>query len=313
MKTIEAEILLVICLLMFASDAFAQSLSKPTLLNLRFDQKLNAQLPLDVSFTDDAGHGVQLRDYFGTRPGILVLGYYECPMLCGLVLNGIVETLQEIRATPGKDFVVIFVSIDPRETSALAAAKKRTYLKRYGRPGTDDGWHFLTGRESEIKAISESVGFQFAFDRRLNQYAHPSGIVVLTPEGRVAKYFFGVNYPAKELSAALKESSAHRVGSPVRQLLILCFQHMPLAGRNSAAMMGVVRALAAATLVALVAYVAIALRREKVARLSRLPSSAVGQRLRSARLNPGATSETNVFCATPNTTRETRVLPESAP
>jgi protein SCO1/2 len=277
MKTTGAKILPVMLLLMFSAGVFAQSLSKPSLLNLRFDQKLNAQVPLDISFTDETGEGVHLRDYFGTRPVILVLGYYECPMLCSLVLNGLVEALQEIRANPGKDFDVIFVSIDPRETSALAAAKKGTYLKRYGRAGTENGWHFLSGREGEIRLVSESVGFQFAFDRSLKQFAHPSGIVLLTPEGRVAKYFFGVNYPAKELSAALREAAAHRVGSRVRQLLVLCFQHMPLAGRNSAAIMSAVRALAAATMAAVAAYVALAVRRER--RRHSQPSASQGESL----------------------------------
>lgn len=241
----------------------AQSLSRPRLLNLKFEQKLDAQVPLNLAFTNDAGAPVSLRDYFGTRPVVLVLGYYQCPMLCGYTLNGVVETLQDLRSTPGRDFEVLFVSIDPHETPALAAAKKQTYLKRYGRHGTENGWHFLVGGAPAISKLSTAVGFQFAYDAALRQYAHPAGIVVLTPEGRVAKYFFGVAYPASELSAALKDAGAHHVGSPVRQLLILCFQHMPLVGKNSAAIMGAVRGLAVLTMFGIGAYVVFAWRREK--------------------------------------------------
>jgi len=243
--------------------AIAERLSKPALMQLQFEQKLNAQLPLDLSFTNDAGVPVRLGDYFGKQPVILVLGYYACPMLCSLVLNGVVESLQDMRWSAGKHFQVVFVSIDPRETPALAAAKKRTYLRRYARPGAEEGWHFLVGQEAQIKALANTVGFQFAYDTSLKQYAHPSGVVVVTPEGKVARYLFGVSYPATELNAALKSAAAHKVGSPVQELLILCFQHMPLFGENSAAIMRGVRALAVATALGVAAYIAVAIRREK--------------------------------------------------
>jgi len=253
----------VLVAMLAASSVSAASLSKATLLNLQFEQKLNGQIPLALSFTNEAGSLVRLRDYFGARPVVLVLGYYECPMLCNLTLNGVIESFQQMRASAGKEFDVLFISINPRETPALAAAKKSTYLKRYGRADTANGWHFLIGGEREIKTLADAVGFQFAFDSTLKQYAHPSGIVVLTPDGRVAKYFFGVSYPAKEVSAALKEAGARRIGSPVRQLLILCFQQMPLVGKNSGAIMSAVRGLALATVIGVVAYVAFAVRREK--------------------------------------------------
>lgn len=251
--------------------ARANSLSKPALLNLEFEQKLNAEIPLALSFTNEHADAVQLRNYFDKRPVILVLGYYGCPMLCGLVLNGLVETLQETRATAGKDFDVLFVSIDPHETPSLAAAKKRTYLKRYGHANAEDGWHFLIGRDAEIKTLCTSVGFQFAYDSSLKQYAHPSGIVVLTPEGKVAKYFFGVTYPAAELNAALKDASANRVGSRVQQLLMLCFKHMPLVGKNSTTIMNAVRGLAVVTLLGVFGYVALSVCRERQRRSQPVP------------------------------------------
>jgi len=243
--------------------ARAEALTKPTLLNLRFEQKLGAHVPVSLWFTNEAGLPVRLGDCVAKRPSVLVLGYYGCPMLCGLVLNGAVESFQDMRATAGKDFNFVFVSIDPHETPALADAKKRSFLKRYGRKDVEAGWHFVVGGDAEIKTLAEAVGFQYAYDSALKQYAHPSGVVVLTPEGKVSRYFFGVSYPAADLSAALKEASAQRVGSPVRSLLILCFQHMPLVGKNSATVMGAVRGLAVATVLAVAGFIAVSRRREK--------------------------------------------------
>lgn len=248
-------------LITFSLPAYATPLSKTTLINLRFEQKLNTQVPLNLAFTDDTGMSLRLGDIIQNRPVILVLGYYECPMLCNLVLNGVVESLQDIRSTVGKDFDVIFVSINPNETCSLAAAKKRSYLKRYGRAESAGGWHFLTGSAAPIQQLAGTVGFQFGYDSAVKQYAHPSGIIVLTPEGRVARYFFGVSYPAAELSAALRAARTRQIGLPVRQLLILCFQHMPLVGKNSEAIMTLVRLLAGITLASLAGYLLWAARR----------------------------------------------------
>ena len=245
------------------ADARGESLSKSALLNLQFEQKLNARVPLQLSFTNEDGAAVPLRAYFGRRPVILVLGYYDCPMLCGLVLNGVVESLQDLRPTAGQDFDVLFVSIDPSESPALAAATRRRYLKRYGRANAEQGWHFLVGRAPEIKALCDAVGYQYAYDSSVKQFAHPSGIVVLTPKGNVSKYIFGVAYPGAELNAALKEAGALRVGSPVQQFLILCFKSMPLTGQYSGTIMGAVQGLAVATVLALIGYVTLSLRRER--------------------------------------------------
>lgn len=237
--------------LLAASPAPAQSLAKPTLLGLKFEQKLGSQLPLSLPFIDETGRHVRLGDYFGSRPVLLVLGYYECPMLCNLVLNGVVEGMQEIRGSPGRDFELVFLSINPEETPALAAAKKMTYLKRYGRADTEKGWHFLLGRAQEIQRVADAAGFHFAYDPTVKQYAHPSGVVVLTPQGKAAKYFFGATFEGKELNTAIKDAAGQRVGSPVRDLLILCFQHMPLVGEHSALLMAIVRATAVMTLLGL--------------------------------------------------------------
>ncbi len=242
---------------------FGHSLSKAKLLNLKFEQKLDAQIPLELSFIDDGGEPVKLRDFFGARPVVLMLGYYQCPMLCNLELNGAVECFQDLRPSVGRDFEVLFVSINPRETSALAGEKKRTYLKRYGRSDAAKGWHFLVGDEREIKALSNATGFQYAYDAGLNQFAHPSGMIVLSPDGRIVKYFFGVSYSAREVSEALKAAAAGHAGSRAREILILCFQHMPLIGENSESIMIVVRGFALAVIFVLAGYVGLSFRREK--------------------------------------------------
>ncbi len=270
-------LLVVLAGLCFPNPARAQSLSKPTLLNLKFEQKLNSQLTLDLPFRNEDGAPIHLRDYFGSKPVVLVLGYYECPMLCNLVLNSLVESLQNLHATIGKEFDVVFVSINPRETPPLAAAKKQTYLKRYGRAEAAQGWHFLTGQEPAIKTLADEVGFQFAYDAALQQYAHPSGIVVLTPEGKVSRYFFGLNYPSAGLNQALTAAAAHRVGSPVQALLFLCFQHMPLTGKYSGSIMLAARVVALLAVFTVLGYIVIAVRREI---RNRRPAPAAGEGVR---------------------------------
>lgn len=236
---------------LFSSAVHAQSLSEETLGKIVFDQKLNQQVSLDLQFRDEEGKTVKLGDYFGKRPVIVVMGYYGCPMLCTLVLNGLVETLQDVKLKMGAQFDVINVSIDPHESPALAAAKKKSYLKQYGRRDAANGWHFLTGDEPSISRLSDEIGFHFAYDAASRQFAHPSGLVILTPEGRVARYFFGVSYSSKELNAALKEASSNKVASPVQQFLMLCFHYSPITGKYGAIIMGGVRASAIITLLLL--------------------------------------------------------------
>jgi protein SCO1/2 len=200
-------------------------------------QNLNGQLPLSLVFTDDAGKQVQLASYFGKRPAILALVYYQCPMLCSEELNGLTGALQMVSFVPGKDFDVIVVSIDPSEGTDLAAAKKRTYLKRYGRPDTAAGWHFMTGTQANIDALTKAVGFGYVEipgpDGKLTQFAHASSIQIVTPEGKLAQYYMGVEYSPKDLRLGLVEASANRIGSPVDNILTYCYHYDPKTNKHS--------------------------------------------------------------------------------
>ena len=214
----------------------------PVLQDIRFDQRLNESIPLDLTFKDEAGQTVKLADYFGRRPVILVLAYYQCPRLCTLVLNGLVQGMLEMPLSAGKDFEVLTISFDPRETSELAASKKESYLGRYGREGAEAGWHFLTGEESQIRQLADAVGFQYRFDPATNQFMHASGIMILTPEGRLSRYFYDVKYSGRDLRLALVEASQNKIGSAVDQVLLYCFHYDPTLGKYSASVMNFVRA-----------------------------------------------------------------------
>lgn len=233
----------------------AAPLPASRLINLTFDQKLGAQLDLKLPFKDEAGHSVKLGDYFGKRPVILDLGYYQCPMLCTLVLNGLIQSLGEMQPSPDGQFEFVCVSISPTEGPALASAKKASYLRLYAHPGAASHWHFLTGNQPAIKSLADSVGFHYAFDPSVKQYAHPSGLVVVTSTGKVAKYFFGVRFPSGKLQAALSQAAAKQVGSPVQQLLILCCSFLPLIGKYSATIMLLVRIAGVLVLVVLALFV----------------------------------------------------------
>lgn len=243
-----------------ALAANASELGDNALRQIRFDQKINAQIPLDATFRDETGKTAPLGSYFGEKPVVLVLGYYGCPMLCTLVLNGLVETMQDLKMDIGNQFDVLDVSVSPAESPQLAAAKKREYLRHYGRPGADAGWHFLTGGEPAIRRLSDAVGFRYAYDPAIKQYAHPSGFIVLTPQGKVSRYFFGVNFNAQELHDALRDASANRSGSPVRQLFLLCFHYSPVTGKYGALIIASVRAIGVATLLGLAVFVGRSLR-----------------------------------------------------
>lgn len=216
-----------------------------------FEQYLGRQLPLDLSFRDEQGKPVTLGQYFGTRPVILSLTYYECPMLCSLVLNGLTSALRALSFDLGKEFVAVNVSFSPRETPELAQKKKAKYLAEYRRPGAEQGWHFLTGEEDAIRRLTEAVGFRYAWDERSQQYAHAAGIVLLTPEGKIARYFYGVEFAPRDLRFGLIEASQGRIGSPVDKLLLYCFHYDPLTGRYSAWVLSAIRAGAVLTLLAL--------------------------------------------------------------
>jgi protein SCO1/2 len=257
-------LLAISCSFGFASSAPSDTLSDSHLAEIKFDQKLNNSISLDLHFRDEDGKEVRLGDYFSKKPVILVLGYYGCPMLCTLVLNGMVEGLQDIRWNMGKEYDVINVSIDPSETSLLAAAKKRSYLKRYGRDGAETGWHFLTGGSDAIQRLSDEVGFRYAYDSTSKQYAHPSGLVILTPEGKISGYQFGVTYSPRELFTSLNNASARKIGSRIQDLILLCFHYRPITGRYGNLIMTTVRVLGVATLLGLPALVIAMARKQKL-------------------------------------------------
>ena len=246
-----------------AYPAVAGEDQRPAILrDVAFDQRLGAEVPLDVAFRDETGARVTLRDYLGDKPVLLVPAYYECPMLCTIVLNGVVSALRALPFDVGKEFRVVTFSFNPRETSELAAAKKATYLEDYRRPGAAAGWHFLTGDEPSIAALTQAIGFRYAWDEASKQYAHASGIVVLTPAGRISHYFFGVEFPPRDLRLALVEASGEHIGSLVDQLLLFCFHYDPATGRYSRVALNAVRAGGVLTLAVLVAFVVLMLRRD---------------------------------------------------
>jgi protein SCO1/2 len=225
---------------------------------------LNGQVSPELAFRDESGGAVRLGDYLRGKPVVLVLGYYQCPMLCNLVLNGLVDSLQDMKWSVGRDFDMVNVSIDPSETPALAAAKKLSYIRRYGRTGAEGGWHFLTGEKGPIDQLAGQVGFHYAYDAPSRQYAHPSGFVILTPQGRVARYFFGVSFSAPELYKALADASGNKVSSPIQRLVLLCFHYNPVTGKYGPVILLVVRSLSVATLAALI-WLIVALSRRPVA------------------------------------------------
>lgn len=233
------------------------------LASVGFDQNLGDQVPLDLPFRDETGRTVTLGDFFGEKPVILTLNYYECPMLCTLELNALARSLKPLTFSAGKEFEVVTVSIDPREKPALAAAKKRGYLARYGREGADKGWHFLTGDQASIERLAKAVGFRYAYDEKSGQYAHAAGVTVVTPRGKIARYFYGLDYPAKDLRLGLVEASAGKIGTPIDQLMLYCFHYDPTTGKYNFVVMSVLRVLGVATAAGLGTFMFVTVRREK--------------------------------------------------
>ncbi len=239
----------------------------PSVLNgVGITQRLNQALPLNLAFTDDAGKPVHLGDYFGKRPAILALVYFRCPMLCSEELDGLTCALQMVRFVPGKDFNVIVVSIDPNEGPDLAAAKKRSYLKRYGHPETANGWHFLTGTQPNIDALTEAVGFKYVKlaipGSSATQYAHASAIQIVTPEGKLAQYYMGVEYSPKDMLLGLNEASSNRIGSPVDNILTYCYHYDPQTNTHSLIVARVVQLGGFLTLLLLGGFMTIMFRRD---------------------------------------------------
>jgi len=229
-------------------------------------QHLNQQLPLNLTFTDDVGRQVQLASYFGKKPAILALVYYQCPMLCSEELNGLASALLMVDEQPGRDFNIIVVSIDPSEGTDLAAAKKRSYVKRYGKPQSADGWHFLTGTQPNIDALTNTVGFGYVKipgpDGKLTQFAHASAIQLVTPEGKLAQYYMGVEYSPKDLRLGLAEASNNRIGSPVDNILTYCYHYDPGTNKHALIVARVVQLGGLVTMISLGGFMFVMFRRD---------------------------------------------------
>jgi protein SCO1 len=233
--------MLVLILLCCGVRVWAQSGIPAGLQDVGVTQKLNQTIPLDTSFVDENGKTVRLHDYFGDKPVILSLAYLKCPMLCPYVLNGLAGSLKAVSFQPGKDFTILTVSFDPSDTPSVAATNKEKYVHFYGKKGAQDGWHFLTGSRESIEQLTRAVGFRYQLDPSDGQFAHASAIMVLTPNGKLARYFFGIEYPPRDLRLALVEASQNKIGNPVDQLLLFCFHYDPSTGKYSATAVNIVR------------------------------------------------------------------------
>lgn len=245
---------------------------KPSILDqVGIDQRLNQQVPLDLMFNDENGHPVELKQYFGSKPVILALVYFKCPMLCSQVQAGLVGSLNGIvRFNVGRDFNVLTVSFDPRDTPKSAMDNKKSSLSRYRRAGAEQGWHFLTGRTEQIDALAAAVGFRYKWDQEHEQFAHGSGIMLLTPDGRVAQYYYGIEYPPRDIQLGLIEASRGKIGNLVDKVLLYCYHYDPSQGRYGAQIFTILRISAAATVLLLGGYIVIMFRRDRLmARQSR--------------------------------------------
>lgn len=259
---------LIISLLTFIRFASAQMMD-PTKAAARaftevgIEQRLNEQIPLDLKFTDERGSVVELGKYFHTKPVIISLVYYRCPMLCTQVLNGMVQTFKTLTFTAGKEFEIVTVSIDHRETNAMAADKKETYVTEYARPGVAEGWHFLVGDSLSIARLADAVGFKFVYDVPTQQFAHASGIMVATPQGKLARYLYGIEYGARDLTFSLMEAAKEKIGSPVDKLLLLCYHYDPTTGKYGMVVANLLRAGGALTMLIVGGYIWYNMRRER--------------------------------------------------
>jgi protein SCO1 len=267
--------LLVVSVLL-ASTAWGQGMSKgitsppanvrpPYLQNVGIEQRLDAQIPADLPFVDEAGRQVKLGDYFGRKPLILNLVYYNCPMLCGEALAGLTSSLKLVKFDVGNEFEIVTVSFNPHETPQLAAGKKRDYLKRYGRPTAAAGWHFLTGPADSINALTKAVGFQYQYDAAKNQYAHATAIMVLTPQGRISRYFYGVDFPPKDLRMGLVEASQGKIGNAVDQVLLYCYHYDPATGKYGAIVSNMLKLGGVLTILFIGGLILVLLRLERIA------------------------------------------------
>lgn len=258
---------LIACILVAAASVPTQAHTNlpPLFREVGFDQRLNEQVPLDLTFRDEAGRTVSLRDYVGSKPVILVPIYYSCTTLCPILLDGLARGLRPVSFNAGKDFEVIAVSINPRETPGQAAGKKEQVLNRYARPGAANGWHFLVGAEPSIQPLMKAIGFRYTYDAKTDQYAHAAGIVILTPQGKTARYFYGIDYPPRDLRLGLIEAADGRIGTPIDQVLLFCYHYDPLTGKYGLIVMNVMRLAGLATILALGTFIFAMLRRDRLA------------------------------------------------
>jgi protein SCO1/2 len=233
-----------------------------------FDQRLNEQVPLDLAFRDETGRAVRLGDYFDGKPIILSLVYYNCATLCPMILDGLVRSLTPMSFDIGNQFTMLTVSFDPRDTATQAAAKKVEYVRRYRRPGAAAGWHFLTGAEAPIRQLTQAVGFRYLYDAKTDQFAHAAGILMLTPGGKVARYFYGFDFSPRDLRLGLIEAAANTIGTPIDQVLLFCYQYDPRTGQYGLVVMNTLRLAGLATVLALGAFILVMLRRERHANLA---------------------------------------------
>ena len=263
--------------------AVASSIPTP-LREIGFDQHLDQRLPLDAAFTDERGQTVPLGQYFGSKPVVLAFVYYSCPMLCTQVLNGMTSTLGVLSLDAGQDFEVVLVGFDPREGPEQAAAKKAEQLQRYKRPGAEAGWHFLTGAEDAIKKVAGAAGFRYVWDDQTRQFAHPTGIIIVTPDGRPARYLFGIEYGPRDVRFALLEASAGKIGSIADSLLLYCYHYDPMTGRYGLYIMRTLRIAGVATVLVIASFIIVMVRREKAT----APAWMAAARAQSQSLTPRA-------------------------
>jgi protein SCO1/2 len=240
----------------------SSTMPKP-LMEIGFDQKIDEKLPLDATFRDEEGKTVTLASLYGRHPVVLGFVYYECPMLCTQVLNAITSTVSTLSMNAGQDFELVLISFDPRETPAQAAAKKAEYLHRYKRPGTENGWHFLTGDQDQIKRVTAAAGYRYTWDEQTQQFAHPTGIIVTTPDGRNARYLFGIEYGPRDLKLAIVEASEGRVGTVVDNLLLYCYHYDPMTGRYGVYIMRALRVAGVTTVLLIGTFIVVMVRRER--------------------------------------------------
>ena len=253
-----------VALSLLAAPIFAQQIGPPPILReVSIAQRLNEPIPPEIPFRDENGQTVHLGDYFGRKPIVLSLVYFDCPALCTEVLNGELRTMKAITLDLGKDFDAITVSFEPKDTPALAKAKRDVYAGQYGRPGARENWHFLTGDQASIDALTQAVGFHYAYDSASRQYAHAAAIMVLTPQGHIARYFYGVQYPGRDVRLGLVEASEGKIGTPTDHALLYCYQYDPATGKYGLIVMNVVRAGGALIMLVLGIFMFVMFRRER--------------------------------------------------